>query len=86
MSSNINLRYFEDGSIGISFDETTTPSDVQQLFQILSVREKISVQQVSKELEDGYYGICNRTSPYLQHPVFNKYHSETEMQIGRAHV
>ncbi len=76
-NSGYNLRDFGDGSLGISLDETTTRQDVQALLECfsggatfrLNVDELASVRQ---SIED-------RTTPYLTHPVFNRYHSETEM-------
>ncbi|KAJ8668011.1 hypothetical protein QAD02_009674 [Eretmocerus hayati] len=77
----INLRYNQDGTVGISLDETTKPEDVNDLFKIFSV--DTTVEKVindglieGKDLSSSH---LNRTTPYLQHPVFNSYHSETRL-------
>ena len=59
-------------SIGISLDETTTVDDVQFLLDLFGVKwvepSKISIPKP-----------LIRESDYLTNPIFNKYHSETEM-------
>jgi glycine dehydrogenase len=76
----INFRYFDNNLIGISVDETTTPS---ALFDVINsfVNE---TDAVAYELE--HEGELNniptaltRTSEFLTHPVFNSHHSETQM-------
>ncbi|HJV78340.1 MAG TPA: aminomethyl-transferring glycine dehydrogenase [Paludibacter sp.] len=78
----INFRYFETGEIGISFDETTDIDDVNVLIEILAT----SVDNAAVYAEEGdleglksYDESMERTSAYLTHEVFNRYHSETEM-------
>jgi len=65
----INVRHFADGTIGISLDETTTEADVDQLVEVLGRR-------ASSRLASP---LPLRTSPFLTHPVFNRYHTEHEM-------
>ena len=68
--NNLNFRYFNNGDIGISLDETVSEQD---LIDILSIfKSKIS-QKNTFNLS------LNRKSTFLSHEVFNKYHSETEM-------
>ena len=74
----INLRTFDEQTVGISLDETTTEVDVQNLWQIFASGEKfpnIENENIST-LSQSYYA---RTSNYLTHPVFNSYHSETNL-------
>ncbi|KYN90712.1 glycine dehydrogenase (aminomethyl-transferring) [Vibrio cidicii] len=79
-AANINLRLLE-GQIGISFDETTTVADVEALFAIFGVNE--AVNALSSDIASNEFAAipenCRRTSAYLTHPVFNTYHSETQM-------
>jgi glycine dehydrogenase len=77
----VNLRAFEDGSIGISLDETAEPGDLDTLFSIFgSDRDfNFSATELATHLDDGYSGLLARTSPYLRHPVFRQYQSETEL-------
>ncbi len=71
IDKNINMWDYGD-SIGISLDETITNSDLQYLLDFFGV----------KWVEPGSSSIPqskSRKSDYLTHPVFNTYHSETEM-------
>ncbi|OQR78771.1 glycine dehydrogenase-like [Tropilaelaps mercedesae] len=76
----INLRYFDDGDIGISLDEATRPNDIQDLLDVFSC--SMNVDELAGELEGQINPIptvYRRESPYLTHPVFNSYHSETQL-------
>ena len=70
----INLRAIDATHIGISLDETTTSADVEELLQIFGVKTGLKTLHAS-----GIPVHLQRKSPYLTHPVFNSYHSETEM-------
>ncbi|CAH0627086.1 unnamed protein product [Chrysodeixis includens] len=77
----INLRYFDDGAVGVALDETTTMEDVNDLLWIFDCKP---VEEVTKTEEDVrarsvQKGPFRRTSPYLTHPVFNMHHSETRI-------
>lgn len=77
---HINFRYFDDGAIGISLDETTSESDIIEIAEIFATA-------LDRTLPNGQLNVGStaypppfaRTTAYLQHPVFNSYHSETEM-------
>src|SRR5690606_14826150 len=76
----VNLRRFEDGSIGVALDETVNKDDINTLIRIFGGSVNgISAASLAAEIDAGYQGPLRRTSPYLEHPVFNSYHSETEM-------
>jgi glycine dehydrogenase len=74
---SINFNLFEDQKIGLSLDETTTEEDLNSLFKIFSTLKKStsSLVKESTKMNSTYY----RTSDYLTHPVFNRFHSETEL-------
>ncbi len=80
LSKRVNLRYFDNGDIGISIDETTDASAANVLLSIFAIAagqdfpktEAIpAVSVIEKSMK--------RTSDYLTHESFNKYHTETEM-------
>ena len=78
----VNLRHFEDGSIGISLDETVSVDDLDTLIAIfdLQAESEFSVLDIADEVDATPSGeVFNRSTPYLEHPVFNSYHSETEL-------
>jgi glycine dehydrogenase len=79
-AQDINLRV-TDGKIAISLDETTCLADVIKILQI--VGDKASgIKELTESISDlmpKTSSFAPRTSDFLQHPVFNRYHSETEM-------
>ncbi|AUJ37215.1 aminomethyl-transferring glycine dehydrogenase [Vibrio vulnificus] len=79
-AADINLRLL-DGQIGISFDETTTVADIDDLFAIFDVKENVNA--LSTDIAGNEFAAipeaCRRTSRFLTHPVFNTHHSETQM-------
>jgi glycine dehydrogenase len=80
-SGEMNLRDFGDGSIGISLDEATTRDDVQALIECFAGGStfRLNVDELAGAEPNQQSAIQNRKSPYLTHPVFNTYHSETEL-------
>ncbi|MGP1476074.1 MAG: aminomethyl-transferring glycine dehydrogenase [Phocaeicola sp.] len=79
LSKEVNLRYFDNGDVGLSIDETTNMKDVNQLIAIFSIAAEKEVQEVTDVPFVSYKGALCRKSAYLTHEVFRKYHTETEM-------
>lgn len=80
LNHQINLRYFDNGEIGISIDETTDVKATNILLSVFAIaagKECPSVQDIP-ESNNAKIGL-KRQSNYLTHEVFNKYHTETEM-------
>ena len=78
--SEINFRYNNDGTIGISVDETTSAKDLENIVTIFAAAK--NTNHSTTLLENPALQIpenLQRTSDYLTHPVFNTYQSETEM-------
>lgn len=78
----INLRYFEDGTVGVSLDETVTERDLDDLLWVFGCQQKSA--DLAEELGDQpnrsiLRSKYKRTSSFLQHAVFNTYHSETQI-------
>ncbi|MFT4603372.1 MAG: glycine dehydrogenase [Rhodothermales bacterium] len=76
--ARMNLRYFEDGSVGVALDEAVTEAELETLVQVL-VDARTDLKAFTGTLESGYAGAKPRTTAYLEHPVFNSSHSETDM-------
>lgn len=74
----INLRYLEDGAIAVSLDETVSKQDLTDLIEIFA-GEKNTSQSPIPNHQSSIPNSLTRTSPYLAHPVFNSYHSESEL-------
>jgi glycine dehydrogenase len=71
-SKKINFRDFNDGSIGISLDETTTIDDIDNILSIFNIKS-------ASPLDSSIPIELKRDSVYLEHPVFKKYRSETQL-------
>jgi glycine dehydrogenase len=88
-AAGINLRLdrlISDGQIGISLDECTTAQDIPLLWHVIigAASENLSVEDFDLKISSGEAAAVIpkallRSSAYLQHPIFNRYHSETEM-------
>lgn len=80
-SRQINFRYFPNNWIGISLDETTTISDVLDILLVLNkgVEDDASFSISEEATLEHIPGSVVRTSPFMLHPVFNSYHSESLM-------
>jgi glycine dehydrogenase len=78
----INLRHFPDGRIGIAFDETVGVGDVADVaFALTGTRPEPEALAASTTLGVEPTSIptaLRRESAVLVHPVFNRFHSETE--------
>ena len=68
----LNLRDYNDGTIGISLDETITESHIKELLSVFDVELK---ENFGKTIPSKLI----RISTFLEHPVFHLYQSETEM-------
>ena len=84
LAADINLRTDVDGQVSVSLDETTTREGVAALFDVLlGEGHGLDVAELDQKIVDcGHSSIpaeLVRESEILTHPVFNSYHSETEM-------
>jgi glycine dehydrogenase len=85
IAQRINLRAIDNDAIAISLDETTLPQDVVDLLHLFAGDRAVpSLDSLyrSSPLASGTSLVpddLQRTTPYLTHPVFNSYHSETEL-------
>ncbi|WP_038910241.1 aminomethyl-transferring glycine dehydrogenase [Dickeya dadantii] len=83
LSAGINLRADLDGAVGIALDETTSRYDVLALFAVLLGDEHgLDIDTLDTAVSSQSASIpaaLLRSDDVLTHPVFNQYHSETEM-------
>ena len=77
----INLRVIDENTIGIAFDEATGRENVEALWKIFArnTATVLDIDAIDAALEDCIPPPLRRSSEYLTHPVFELYHSETEM-------
>lgn len=85
LENHINFRYICDECIGISIDETTSLNDINDIVRVLATAAGKAFEPVCCTGkccccdDDTMPQSLRRTTAYLTHPVFNSYHSETEM-------
>jgi glycine dehydrogenase len=82
----INLRLFDDGSVGVALDETVSAGDLRDLVRVFTVDgaatgaiSAVYIDDLAATVPNEYDGLLARSAPFLQHPVFNSYRSETEL-------
>ncbi len=85
LAHKVNVRLVGDSKLGVSFDETTTREHVIALWEVflLDQAQGLDVEQLDALFAStGTHAIpeqLQRSSAYLTHPAFSKYHSETDM-------
>ena len=70
----VNLRDLGDGRTGVSLDETTTAADLAAIASAFGVEGTLTIPT-----DYSPPAALARESAFLTHPVFNSYHTETEM-------
>lgn len=73
-AKQINLRQIDATTIGVALDETTSAQDLLDLLEVLTGKSAplpTATDALPSELR--------RSTPYLTHPVFSAYQSETEL-------
>ncbi|CAH8648377.1 unnamed protein product [Schistosoma margrebowiei] len=74
----VNLLYYPNGgAVGLSIDETLTVEDFNDLMYLFGATS-VKPQEHSIFAINTYPNLIRKTS-YLTHPVFNSFHSETEL-------
>ncbi len=82
VANGVNLRKVDASHVGLSLDETTTREDIELLWTIFAdgaTGGQPSFDAIEAAVQDAFPAALGRTSAYLAHPVFNRYHSEHEM-------
>lgn len=78
LSKGYNLYRSSDTSVSVSFDET---SDLKEVELVLGFFGSLSnpLPNIAKSAASTIPSTLQRTSSFMTHEVFNRYHSETEM-------
>lgn len=79
LSKEVNLRYYDNGDVGLSIDEATTVADANHLLMIFGIAAEEPVHETEDIPESSSLTReLRRRSSFLTHEVFNRYHTETE--------
>jgi glycine dehydrogenase len=76
----VNFFYPDTETVSISFNETTSVNDINQIIAIFAEaigKDKITVSQLANDVMVPENLV--RTSTFLQHEVFNNHHSESQL-------
>ncbi len=76
---HINLRYLDDGTIGVSFGELASAADLADLLAAFHGGKDPGIAPESAPGDARFDARFARTSAFLTHPVFHAYACETEM-------
>jgi len=83
LSAGINLRRIDATGIGISVNEKSDRHHIEALLRAFAGSDEVSaIEALDAELGDDWSAIpdtLRRESDFLQHPVFYRYHAETDM-------
>ena len=78
--NNINFFYIDEATVSIAFNETTSIEDVTKIVSIFAAAKETQAPEITELTVTNHFPEeLNRTSSFLQHDVFNKYHSESAM-------
>src|SRR5690606_39838408 len=78
--NEVNFYYIDNNHVQIALNETTNIDDINQIIAIFAKaldKEALKVTELSKT--SAIENSLLRTSTFLQHEVFNSYHSETAL-------
>ncbi|WEJ22715.1 aminomethyl-transferring glycine dehydrogenase [Pseudomonas sp. SD17-1] len=76
----LNLRQIDADHLGLSLDETSTQADVEALWQLFANGQAVpDFAALATATPARLPAALLRQSAILEHPVFNRYHSETEL-------
>ncbi|ELU04682.1 hypothetical protein CAPTEDRAFT_173618 [Capitella teleta] len=90
VEKKMNLRYFDDGCVGVSVDETVEQKDLNDLLWVFLSEKDLS--QVTELVDADSEKIItknvtfNRQTDYLMHPVFHRFQPETNIVRYMKHL
>ena len=80
VARQMNFRRIDERTLGLSLDETTTRADVEAIWQVFGGADAgTALADLFARPLDALPDDLRRSSAFLTHPTFNRYHSETEM-------
>ena len=91
IDNEMNFRYIDGKTIGISLNETTDLENLTDLVSLFAKAKgksfsKAEIVSLAENIEVSYPDAFKRQSNYLTNKVFSSYHSETEMMRYLKHL
>ncbi len=91
LEKGINFRYINENHIGISLDETTNRKDVEEIIALFTEacqteKPVVKFNDMEANAKVAIPEPLQRTSDFMEHPVFSKYVSETQMMRYMKHL
>jgi glycine dehydrogenase len=78
--NEINFYYIDENSVSISLNETTSIADINKIVSVFASANNTQATAIETLSETNHFpSNLERTSTFLQHDVFNKHHSETDL-------
>jgi glycine dehydrogenase len=78
--SKINFYYIDENTLSISLNETTNIADINKILSVFANANHKKANSIEKLTETNHFPFnLERKSSFLEHEVFNKYHSETAL-------
>ena len=75
----LNFRHVDSKRVGIALDERTTLAEIDLILGVFGVKPATAAELEADLTPGAIPAVLVRTSEFLKHPSFNRYHSETEM-------
>ena len=79
LESGINFHYPSEGRVRMSFDEVTTPAEVDEVIRIFAEAKGRKPKAAKGPAGEAIPAELRRTSAYLTEPVFNTYRCESDL-------
>jgi glycine dehydrogenase len=76
---DINLRLYDNGDLGIALDETVSGAELADLIAVFANTDVAGFEESAFDVDSVVPVRFRRESEFMTHPVFNRFHSETEM-------
>lgn len=77
--AGIDLRPVDDDHLGVSLDETTDAEVLRRLLAVFDAKAASALDLAALPADPVIPPDLQRRTPFLEHPVFHRYRSETEM-------
>jgi glycine dehydrogenase len=81
LDREMNLRQLDTDHLSVAIDETTDIKDIEKLLEVFNLtKQSLNIEEIAKQAKKLIPASLERKSSFLTQPVFNRYHSEMELQ------